>query len=166
MSSVKDYSLELTSCSPPTNFYFVLRQNLSVHYSSTYFPSLKYVFRVSLKLLEYFTNSFFWCSRAFTQHRIFRNIFFKTNQTRWGQCTSVCTYSAILVLIFLNDIVDCVQQLFYGARYVSAGNQERIQVRASLKRMLVYWQEVDHTSSNITFNFRAKCPLCQVGSKL
>lgn len=29
-----------------------------------YFPSLKYVFRVSLKLLEYFTNSFFWCSSA------------------------------------------------------------------------------------------------------
>lgn len=27
--------------------------------NSTYLPSLKYVFRVSLKLLEYFTNSFF-----------------------------------------------------------------------------------------------------------
>ena len=34
------------------------------HNNYTYFPSLKYVLRVSLKLLEYFTNSFFWCSRA------------------------------------------------------------------------------------------------------
>lgn len=35
----------------------------------THFPSLKYVFRVSLKLLEYFTNSFFWCSRALIKNK-------------------------------------------------------------------------------------------------
>lgn len=35
----------------------------------TYFPSLKYVLRVSLKLLEYFTNSFFWCSRALASRK-------------------------------------------------------------------------------------------------
>lgn len=50
------------------------------------------------------------------------------NKTRDEKHAIVCvfvfnTHSAILVLIFLNDIVDCVQELFYGARYVSAGNK-------------------------------------------
>lgn len=42
-----------------------IKQALYIHHCPrAYFPSLKYVFSVSLKLLEYFTNSFFWCSRA------------------------------------------------------------------------------------------------------
>lgn len=41
------------------------------------------------------------------------------------------THSAILVLVFLYDIVDCVQELFYGAGYVSVGNQRQRQVRIS-----------------------------------
>lgn len=39
------------------------------------------------------------------------------------------THSAILVLIFLNDVVDCVQELLDGARYVSAGKQNSTRLR-------------------------------------
>lgn len=42
-------------------------------------------------------------------------------------CVFVLTHSAILVLILLNDIVDCVQELFYGAGYVSVGNERQQQ---------------------------------------
>ena len=49
---------------------------------TTHFPSLKYVLRVSLKLLEYLTNSFFWCSRAWT-HRIDRQLW--TSPSQWYQ---------------------------------------------------------------------------------
>ena len=42
-------------------------------------------------------------------------------------CVSV-THSAILVLVFLYDIVDCVQELFYGAGYVSVGNQRQVRI--------------------------------------
>lgn len=58
-----------------------------------------------------------------------RNIINKKKQEKWetytqaGVCVSV-THSAILVLIFLNDVVDCVQEFFYGAGYVSVGNQQ------------------------------------------
>ncbi len=57
-------------------------------------------------------------------------ILIQQKHSKGEKCTQVCvnvsvTHSAILVLIFLNDIVDCVQELFYGAGYVSAGNQEQ-----------------------------------------
>lgn len=42
----------------------------------------------------------------------------------------VCpTHSAILVLVLLNDIVDRVQKLFYGAGYVSVINKRAATVR-------------------------------------
>lgn len=79
--------------------------------------------------------------------------FFKTNQTRWGQCTSVCTYSAVLVLIFLNDIVDCVQQLFYGARYVSAPRKNTSEgfIKTNACTLTGGWPS--NTSSNITLHY-------------
>lgn len=41
------------------------------------------------------------------------------------------THPAILVLIFLNDVVDCVQELFDGACYVSV-QRNRKHVRRDL----------------------------------
>lgn len=56
----------------------------------THFPSLKYVLRVSLKLFEYFTNSFFWCSRAL-----------EGRETRWDRGTTQRMSSEPAVLLTL-----------------------------------------------------------------
>lgn len=76
-----------------------------------------------------FDKLLFLVLQGLRKQRIKRNTVLKKQgqrEKRTQECVCVSvTYSAILVLIFLNDIVDCVQELFYGAGYVSVGNQQQ-----------------------------------------
>lgn len=58
----------------------------------------------------------------------------RQNSKKRGRKRVFVTHPAILVLIFLNDVVDCVQELFDGARYVSVQrNRKRVRRHLNLQ---------------------------------
>jgi hypothetical protein len=62
LSAVFQYRPALLS---PSILSICISTKLFICYKSTYLESLKYRFNVSLKLLEYFTNSFLWNSKFY-----------------------------------------------------------------------------------------------------